>query len=135
VDSAAAGVPAPVTTISQAVIVDGGAPQLWIAGQLGCDESGRVVAVGDPALQAAAAFESIGRLLNAAGATWSDLAVLRGYATSLEALMAIRKVRERYLVEPRPISTMVVVKELGGTDLPDFEVEIEAMAVLPVGGA
>jgi enamine deaminase RidA (YjgF/YER057c/UK114 family) len=113
------------------VLVRPNTAQLWISGQLGCDAAGRAVAVGDPHAQAVAAFENITRILEAAEASWADVAVLHIYVTSAEASLAVREVRESYLHHPRPASTMVIVSELGGPDLPDFEVEIEALAILP----
>lgn len=123
--------PWPISSISQAVVIRTGSNrQLWISGQLGWDADGKVVAVGDPHRQAVAVFENIGRILAAAGGTWGDVAVLHIYATSMNAWLAVREVREQYLEHPRPASTMVIVKELGGPDLPDFELEVEVMAVL-----
>lgn len=113
--------------ISQAVVVESNVRQLWISGQVGWNENAEIVG-DDPHEQAIAAFDNIGRILAAAGGTWEDVVVMRIYATSEEAWMAVREVRERYLAQPRPASTMVVVSRLVD---PRLHLEIEVMAALP----
>ena len=113
--------------ISQAVVVEPSVRQLWISGQVGWDENGELVS-DDAVDQAVAAFENIGRILRAAGGKWEDVVVMRIFTTSEEAWKAVREVREQFLGQPRPASTMVVVSRLVD---PRMHLEIEAMAALP----
>jgi enamine deaminase RidA (YjgF/YER057c/UK114 family) len=113
--------------LSQAVVINGTPRQLWISGQVGFDSEGVIVGIDDPKRQAEAALENIGRVLAAVNADWRNVAVMRIFATSLGALQAVREVRERFLTQPRPAATGIVVSGLVD---PRLLVEIEAMAVL-----
>lgn len=114
-------------SISQAVMIEPGVKQLWVSGQVGYDFEGNVISKDDPRKQAIAAFENIGRVLAAAGASWSDVAVVHIFATSEAALTAVREVREDFLRQPRPASTGVIVDGLVN---PDLCLEIEVMAAI-----
>lgn len=73
-------------------------------------------------------FESIGKVLEAAGASFKDIVILRAYFVNIARdLPAYRKVRKEYLSKPYPASTSVGVTALAA---PDLQVEIEAVAVL-----
>ena len=66
-----------------------------VSGQIAFDESGAVVGVGDPALQAEQAFENVRRCLAAAGATFDDVVKLTYYVTDISYLAEVRAVRDR----------------------------------------
>jgi enamine deaminase RidA (YjgF/YER057c/UK114 family) len=73
-------------------------------------------------------FERIGAVLNAAGASFRNVVMLRGYFLHLSRDMTIyRKVRKEFLVEPYPASTTMGVTELAVEGL---QVEIEAIAIM-----
>lgn len=73
-------------------------------------------------------FDKIGLLLNAAGATFANVVMMRSYWLHLQRdLATFRKVRRDYLVEPYPAATAVGVAELA---TPGLELEIEVVAVL-----
>lgn len=73
-------------------------------------------------------MERIGQVLKAAGGSFANVAILRGYFVHLSRDMPIyRKIRRDYLVKPYPASSLVGVTELA---IPGLEIEIEAVAVL-----
>ena len=73
-------------------------------------------------------FDRIGLLLEAAGATFANVVIIRSYwVHMLRDVEIFRKVRKEYLVEPYPASTAVGTPELA---IPGLELEIEAVAVL-----
>jgi enamine deaminase RidA (YjgF/YER057c/UK114 family) len=73
-------------------------------------------------------LENIGGVLEAAGASFRNVAVVRGYFVHLlRDLPIYRKVRKDYFVKPYPASSCVGVTELA---IPGLQVELEATAVL-----
>jgi len=73
-------------------------------------------------------FDKIGLLLKAAGASFTNVIMVRTYWVHLQRDLAIfRKVRRDYLVEPYPASTAVGVTELA---TPGLQLEIEVVALL-----
>ena len=62
-----------------------------------------------------------------AGATFADLVKITVFATKLEYRAKIGEVRARYISQPPPASTFVVVASLAD---PDFLIEIEGIAVI-----
>ena len=73
-------------------------------------------------------FDRIGILLEAAGASFANVVILRSYwVHMLRDLPTYRKVRKDYLFEPYPASTAVGTPELA---IPGLELEIEAVAVI-----
>lgn len=72
-------------------------------------------------------FEQIRELLEAGGATWEDVVMLRAYFVDLERdLSLFREVRREFLTPPYPAATVVGVSALAHEGL---QVEIEAVAV------
>ena len=101
---------------------------IYLAGATsGRDAAGNVVGRGDIEAQTVAVFESLKRTLAATGATFSDLTKITVLATKLEYRAKIGEVRSRYLPQPPPASTFLVVSGLAD---PDFLVEIEGIAVM-----
>ncbi len=73
-------------------------------------------------------FESIGKVLEAAGASMKDIVNMRAYFVNITRdLPAFRKVRKEFLSKPYPSATAVGVTALA---VPDLQIEIEAVAVL-----
>jgi enamine deaminase RidA (YjgF/YER057c/UK114 family) len=67
-------------------------------------------------------------VLEAAGASWSNVVMIRSYFVNIQRdLPLLRKVRREFLVEPYPASTAVGVTALA---TPDLHVEIEAIAMI-----
>jgi len=123
-ESKLAGKPA----YSSAVVAGG---TIYLAGATsGRDAAGNVVGRGDIEAQAIAVFESLKRTLAEAGATFADLTKITVLATKLEYRAKIGEVRARYIPQPPPASTFMVVSSLAD---PDFLVEVEGIAVVPAG--
>jgi enamine deaminase RidA (YjgF/YER057c/UK114 family) len=73
-------------------------------------------------------LDKIGSLLQAGGASWANVAMVRHYWLHLQRdLPAFRKIRTEYLVKPYPASTGIGVRELA---TPDLQLEIEVVAVV-----
>jgi 2-iminobutanoate/2-iminopropanoate deaminase len=105
----------------------------FIAGQLAVDEDGAMVGVGDIDAQIERCFRNVGLVLESLGAGWGNLAKMTTYVTSPEAIGDFYRVREKLYAElfpggSYPPNTLLVVSRLVR---PEFQVEIEGMAVLP----
>ena len=100
---------------------------LFVSGQVGRDERGRVIE--DPTAQYVAAFECVGAVLAEAGAGFEDVVELTSFHTSFDGFELFTAVRERYLVGPVfPAWTAVGVTALA---VPGILAEVKCTAVLP----
>lgn len=84
----------------------------------------------DAGAQARRCFEIIAAALAEAGALLADVVRTRMYVTSVDAADAVGAVHAEIFSITRPAATMVVVAALLD---PDWQVEIEAEAVVPSG--
>lgn len=129
-----AGVPAPPPgRYSHVVRLEmGDATLLLLSGQCSVDDEMNVVAPGDMRGQTERIFEIIGTILDAHGATFTDIVNIRTYLTDIDRRAEYGEVRRRYLDrEQLPTSTTVEVSALF---LPEAVIEVEVMAVLPRAG-
>ena len=94
---------------------------VWVAGTTATDENGKVVGVGDAAAQTRYALQKIGRALEAAGVTFTDVVRTRTFVTDISQWEAIGRVHGEYFCDIRPAATMVEVSKLID---PDHLVEI-----------
>lgn len=101
---------------------------LFVSGCTASDGRGNVVGRGDVVAQARQTLANVGRILEAAGATFADVAKVTVYLTSIDDRARINPVREEFFGDARPASTLVEVSRLAH---PDFLVEIEAIAHVP----
>jgi reactive intermediate/imine deaminase len=119
----------PVGTYSQAVRVESGdAVWIYVAGQVALDVDGTLVGVGDMRAQTERVFENLLAILEANGATFSDVVKITTYVTTLDDLAGMREVRARYLSDDLPASTAVQIAALV---LPDALIEVDVVAVVP----
>ncbi|MDP2659644.1 MAG: RidA family protein [Dehalococcoidia bacterium] len=100
---------------------------LFIAGQGARDQEGKFVGPGDPVAQAEQVLKNIGALLEASGASFDNVMMLRVYVTDMRCREALGKVRRQFMREPFPASTTIQVANLA---LPEQLVMMEAIAVL-----
>ena len=117
----APGVKAEVDGYSPGVVTDG---QRWLflSGQVPQDLDA------DIRTQIRQVFEQTRKLLDAGGATWKDVVMIRAYFLHLERdLPVFREVRREFLETPYPAATVVGVSALAGEGL---QVEMEAVAVV-----
>jgi enamine deaminase RidA (YjgF/YER057c/UK114 family) len=116
------------------VAVATGTRTVFVAGQVAYDEQQHIVGAGDLAAQVEQALCNIGRGLDAAGATWRDVAKLTFYVTqwTLDRLPAFvegfGRAAQRLGITTRPPASLIGVAVLYD---PALLVEVEAIAVLP----
>ncbi|MEV1328171.1 RidA family protein [Micromonospora costi] len=108
-----------------------GGALLILAGQVGVDDDGRVVAPGDIAAQSERIFEIVAGVLAAHGAGLADVLHIRSFLTDLDDLPGYAAVRRRLFTgTPPPASTTVEVSRLF---LPGAVIEVEVTAAVPAG--
>ena len=104
---------------------------VFISGQLGLDNAGRIVgAPGDFLAQATQAFENLKSALAAVGGGMTHVVKLTNYLVDMPRHLALfRQVRDRYVSRDNPpASTLIQVVRFAGEGL---LFEVDAIAVLP----
>ena len=108
------------------------AGMVWVAGQIGSDESGAIVEPADVVAQFRRAIGNVGAALEAAGCKPEDTVKLTYYVTDLpiykQNLGAIGEAYRGVFGRHYPATTLVEVSSLFE---PDAMVEIDAVAVQP----
>ena len=122
------GVAPPGGQYSHGVVIDDSTRTLYVAGQVGFDETGELVGQGDPAAQATQALENMRRIVEAAGGRMADVAKTTVFLVDLEHRGPVGEVRSRFFPTDPPANTLLVVTSLAE---PDILVEIEAIVPLP----
>jgi len=110
--------------ISQATCVGG---HVFLSGQVGFDEKGELVGVGDAEAQSEQIFRNIERLLEKAGASLDDVTLLTTFLTDAEHFPAYSGVKRRYFPTDPPAGTTVIV---AGLLDPRLLLEVEVHAVV-----
>src|SRR5262245_31729704 len=100
---------------------------LFISGIAPLDESGRVRAA-DIVSQTELVFENLKKVLDEAGATFSDVLKVTVFLIDVADRTKINPVRQRYFGAARPASTLIGVSELA---VAGMKIEIEAVVGLP----
>lgn len=118
-----AGIRAPFGRYSHGIAVPPGARLVFCSGQLG-------VRVGDmlpPTVegQAEVCFQNIAAILAEDGMGFADIVRLNAYVTTREHMKGYMTVRDRFVADPPPASTLMIV---AGFTRPEFLVEVEAIA-------
>jgi enamine deaminase RidA (YjgF/YER057c/UK114 family) len=113
----------PFANYCHATLAPAGARWLYLSGQLGVAPDGTVPE--SLAEQAALCFDNLLAILAEAGMGAADLVRLTTYLTDPAGLAAYMSVRDRYVADPPPASTLLVVQALAR---PQFKIEIEAVA-------
>jgi enamine deaminase RidA (YjgF/YER057c/UK114 family) len=122
----ARGLPEPFGIFSSGAWATDGRP-LFISGQVAQGSDGKVVGEGDIKAQTRAVLDNVGRILQQAGGTFDDIALVNVYVLDMAHLKAIHEVRAEYFQPPYPASTLVQVTRL--TD-PRYLIEINAIAFI-----
>jgi len=105
--------PAPRGAYSPGLLVEeGGSRTLYVTGQLAVDRGGNVVAPFDASAQTEFVFGLIGSILAAAGMTFADVVKVQTFLTHMPDFEKFSAVRNRYLADSRPVSTLLEVKGL-----------------------
>jgi enamine deaminase RidA (YjgF/YER057c/UK114 family) len=118
-----AGIRPPFARYSHAVEVPAGCRVLFCSGQLGI-AADDAVPEGVEA-QAELCFRGIAAILAAAGMTMADLVRINAYVSGREHLAGYMRVRDRFVADPPPASTLMIVS---GFARPEFLVEVEVVA-------
>jgi len=113
----------PVSSYSHGIEVPPGARMLHLSGQIATDRDG-VIPDGFAA-QCALVWDNLYRVLASAGMGREHLVKLTVYMLHPADLPVFREIRDRYLQDARPATTLVFVSALAR---PEWLLEIEALA-------
>jgi enamine deaminase RidA (YjgF/YER057c/UK114 family) len=113
----------PFGRYSHGVEVPAGSRFVYTSGQLGVRADDTVPDTIEE--QAEICFEAIRSILAAGGMELSDIVRLSAFVTKREDMRRYMAVRDRYVSEPLPASTLFIVS---GFTRPEFLVEVEAVA-------
>ena len=114
---------APFGRYSHAVEVPANARWLACSGQLGIAVDDRIP--DSVEAQATLCFEAVGAFLAEAGMSFADIVRINAYVTDRAEMAAYMAVRDRYVAQPPPASTLMIVS---GFTRPEFKVEVEVLA-------
>jgi 2-iminobutanoate/2-iminopropanoate deaminase len=115
----------PFSHYTDAVRVD---DLLFVSGCIAVDAEGSLVGGDDVVAQTRQVFANLRAILDAAGATFADVAKVTVFLTDIDDRARINPVRAELFGETRPASTLVEVSKLV---LPGAKVEIELVARVP----
>ncbi|QFY62904.1 RidA family protein (plasmid) [Rhizobium grahamii] len=118
-----ASVRKPFGNYNHGLLVPPGASLLVTSGQLGISVDDVIPA--DVTAQAELCFKAIDAILDEAGMTFADVIRISGFVTRREDFPAYMAVRDRFTLDPKPVSTLIIV---GGFTRPEFLVEVEVTA-------
>jgi enamine deaminase RidA (YjgF/YER057c/UK114 family) len=118
-----AAIRAPFGRYSHGVAVPAGARLVFCSGQLGLKAGDMLPPTVEG--QAEVCFQNIAAILAEDGMSLADIVRIDAYVTKREDMRAYMSVRDRYVSEPLPASTLLIV---GGFSRSEFLVEIEVTA-------
>jgi enamine deaminase RidA (YjgF/YER057c/UK114 family) len=113
----------PFANYAHGVEVLAGARMVFCSGQLGIGRDG--IVPDEVEGQARLCFRAIVAILNEASMSLADLVRLNAYVTSAQFLGGYMNVRDEFVSNPPPASTLMIVQ---GFARPEFKVEVEAVA-------
>ncbi|HEY2184301.1 MAG TPA: RidA family protein [Xanthobacteraceae bacterium] len=120
------GIRPPFARYSYGVEIPAGSRILVCSGQLGISTEDRVPETVEE--QTHLCFRNIGAVLKHAGFTLANIVRINAFVVSREHLKGYMSVRDVYIGEPPPASTLMVVS---GFSRPEFLVEVEVIAAGP----
>jgi enamine deaminase RidA (YjgF/YER057c/UK114 family) len=113
----------PFAKYSHAIEVPAGARLLFASGQLGITKDKHLPE--DAAGQAELCFQAIGEILRSAGMTYADIIRINAFVTDRTFLKDYMAVRDRYVADPPPASTLMIVS---GFAAEIYKIEVEIVA-------
>jgi enamine deaminase RidA (YjgF/YER057c/UK114 family) len=120
------GIRPPFARYSYGVEIPAGSRILVCSGQLGISPDDRVPETVEE--QTHLCFRNIGAVLEHAGLSFKDIVRINAFVVSREHLKGYMSVRDLYVTDPPPASTLMIVS---GFSRPEFLVEVEVMAAGP----
>lgn len=108
--------------LSQAIKSD---PFVFVSGQTGYDDDGKIVKGGFPA-QGEQAFQNLNRALTAAGSSLDKVVKVTIFVTDMGQFSHVVDLRRKYFSAPYPADSIVEIKALY---TPEAMIEIEATAL------
>jgi 2-iminobutanoate/2-iminopropanoate deaminase len=120
----------PNGVFSHATAIEATGRFVFISGMTARRPDGSIAGIGDVTEQTRQVCENLKAAVEAAGGTLDDICRVDVYVRNMEHFEAIHKVRAQYFKPPLPASTMVEINKMTS---PDYLIEINAIAVLPVG--
>jgi 2-iminobutanoate/2-iminopropanoate deaminase len=122
-----AGIVKPMGAYSHAVSLELGVGRLvFVSSQLPVDENGKLVSA-DVESQARCVFESIGRILSEAGASFDDVVKVQIHLRDITDFPKVSPVRNHYLGGARPASTLL---EVGNFLIAGCRISVDAVALV-----
>ncbi len=100
---------------------------LYIAGQVAQNVEGQLVGRGDFETQIRQAYTNLKSILEEVGGGLQNIVKMTTYLTHYNYIETYRAVRNEFFPEPCPPNTLLIIESLA---LPDYMVEVEAIAVL-----
>ncbi len=100
---------------------------LYIAGQVAQDVDGNVVGKGDFKAQVRQVYKNLKNIMEEAGGSLQNIVKMTTFLTHYNYIETYRSVRNEYFSEPFPPNTLLIIESLA---LPDYMIEVEAVAVL-----
>lgn len=113
----------PFGNYNHGLLVPPGASLLVTSGQLGIGLDEKVPE--EVTAQAELCFEAIKAILAEAEMSFADVIRISGFVTKREDFPAYMAVRDRFTLDPKPVSTLIIVS---GFTRPEFLVEVEVTA-------
>ena len=101
---------------------------VFVSGQAAVDEQGRTVGDGDFEAQARQAFANVATVLAAAGSGLEHVVKVTIFVTDMTVIDQVVRLRREFFTPPYPADTIAQVASLAD---PDWQIEIEAIAVVP----
>ena len=116
---------------TQLVTVEGAHRTVYIGGQNAVSAEGEIVGKGDIRVQARQVFHNLQKALEAGGASIKDVVKWNVYAVNGQPMQpAIEVFQEVWGRRPNPPTICVLI--VAGLANPDFLLEIDAVAVIPM---
>ena len=116
-------IPAPVSSYSHGIEVPPGSRWLYISGQIALDEEGGIP--DDFEQQCQIVWTNLYAVLESAGMSRHGLVKLTVYMTDPDDLPVFRSVRDNFLEDTRPATTLLFVSQLAKKE---WRLEIEGVA-------
>ena len=102
---------------------------IFTTGQIALDKNGSVVSPDDVEGQTRFIYESLNKILSKEGASLDDVVKTTVFLTNMDDFPKVSKIRNEYLKNSEPVSTLVEVSKLVK---PECKVEIEVIAAIKI---